>query len=454
MGGRAIMVSITKESINILIDTLAKTSADQNPSGKLTEILKVLLNTEDVKTIRSTILLWLDTMNVLTYNRQDHRFWLNKPTWFPCAENGKHILMGALTKENITSLDNIGVKKNQRNTILYNNYQFELPDTYYTYDIGEVAELEFQVREFPLFFDASQFPSITDATKNLISNKLEINKSDDGLTRVSFIKDDKFSSEHILAQDNVQIFDWVNRNFIRTSIIKEIEDPMGIKLIKVSKKRGGIENYYFENFTLLLEREDANWNYTYFDTSLIDERWARVIYLGKLQYYDLHSELKNRDTEAWGHLFQNISRSITNLKDGAKELHLEISNQLHQSNEILRIPKNMLHQFIRYDKNNQLLAVPISLPLPQRFLKTLYSCSGLKPYLYENKFRINPKYILKLLFNGSLADGCHEIDYPNELFYTKEMLHLYRCVPHSVASIVFERLEIPFCYETFLQQTN
>ena len=453
MGGRVLMINIRKESINLLIDTLIKTSADQNPSGKLTEILKVLLNTEDVKIIRSTLLLWLDTMNVLTYDRQHQRFWLNKPTWFSSAEQGKYVLLGALTKEDIASLDHLAVNKNQKNTIQYKNYLFELPDSYYTYDINSVKQLNFIEKKFPLFLEAAQFPSKGEATKNLFSGDLHINRND-GLIRISFIKDNNYASESILAEDVVQSFDWISRNFIRTSIIKEIEDPRGIKLIKVSKKRGAIANQYFENFTLLLEREGENWKYTYFDSSLIDERWARIIYLSKIKYYDLNNELKHRPNNDLPMLFRNIQSLLLNPKEDSKELRLEVSDNLNESNEILKIPEPMCRQFIRYDKINQLLAVPVSLPLPQKFLKILYSCSGLKPYSLINNFRLNPRYILKLLFAGSLADGSLEIMYNNEPYYIEETLHLYRCIPHEVAKRVFELLEIPICYETFLKEIN
>jgi hypothetical protein len=449
----AITKTISKGNINLLIDTLAKTAASQDPAGKLSEILRLLLNTDDIRTIRTTLLLWLDTMRVLSYDRQEGKFCLHKPTWYPCAENGKFILLGALTSEDITALDQMGTPKNQKNKIQYKSYSFELPDSYYTYDIAAVKELGFAEGKSPLFLDESQYPNIHIAIEKLISGILDISQQDE-IIRVRFIKDEAYASEYILAQDHVQCFDWISRNFIKTAIEKEIEDPMGVKLIKVSKKKGGIDNQFYETFTLLLERDGNDWKYTYFDKSKIDDRWARVIYLGKIEYFDLHKELRNRENEDYGYLANNLSKFVGNPKEEASELQIEINPDLMRSNEVLKIPGKMRHHFIRYDNANQLLVVPVSLPLPQSMLRVLYSCSGLMPYFYLNKFRANPKYILKLLFAGSLAEESSHIDYPEEPFYIEELLHLYRCVPAELAIILFQRLGLPFCDETILKEIN
>jgi hypothetical protein len=444
---------ISKGSINLLIDTLVKTSASKDPSGKLSEILRLLLNTDDINTIRTTLLLWLDTMRVLSYDRQEGKFCLHKPSWYPCAEIGKFILLGALTIEDIASLDRMGISKNQRNNIKYKNFLFELPDSYYTYDIAAVKELEFAECPYSLFSDGSLYPNKDDVTKNLISGILGISKQDK-ITKVNFIIDSSFAEEYILAQDYVQSFDWIRRNFIKTSIENEIEDPMGVKLIKVSKKKGGDGNEFFETFTLLLERNGKEWTYTYFDKSKIDERWARVIYLGKIQYYDIHKELRNRQYDTYGYLANNLSKIVEKPKKGASELQIEFGPDWMSSNEVLKIPGKMRQHFIRYDMINQLLIVPISLPLPQSMHRVLYSCSGVMPYSYVNKFRTNPKYILKLLFSGALSEGSIDIDYPEEPYYIEELLHLYRCVPPEIASILFKSLGLPFYIENIIQENN
>jgi hypothetical protein len=447
------MVIIKKEDINILLDTLVKTTSEQDPSGKLTDILKLLLKTDDIRIIRSTLLLWLDTMSILNYDRLSGVFGFNKPTWFLCAEKEKFILLGALTTEDIDALEKLDVKKNQKNTIQFKNYLFELPDSYYSYNIDALKGLGFAESKIPLFFDTTYFPNVVNVIEKLFSGKLSIiNNQDESICVISFIKDETYASEYILSQDTVETFDWISRNFIRSLIEKEIEDPMGIKLLKVTKKRGGIGNQYFETFTLLLEREGNDWRYTFFDKSKIDERWARLIYLSKIKYYDLHKEFRNREIENYGYLFNNILKYFVTPKEETRELNLEIGPNWRDTNEVLKIPEIMRHQFIRYDKINQILAVPATLPLPQTMLKSLFSCSGLMPYFFTNKFRVNPKYILKLLFAGALAEESHYLNYPEEPYYIEEVLHLYRCVPPELASILFDSLNISICYETFYQK--
>ena len=446
------MLKIEKESLYKLIDTLIKTSGDQNPLSKLTDVLKILLKTEDVKIIRSTLLLCLDTMSILNYNRQLNKFRFNKPTWFPSSEVNKFILLGALTREDIVSLDNLGIPRFQENNIVFKNIIFELPDSYYTEDIKLVDVSGFKKNNYPYFFDMPSENEIDMAIDNLISGKFDINNNDE-IISISFVKDNVYGKEYIHSQDQVLIFDWISRTFIKTDIQNEIKDPEGVKLIKVIKKRGNIVNPYYESFMLLLEIKNGSWNFIYFDSDKIDERWARFVYLSKLEFFDLHKEIKNFKIEDKIKLFQNCNKIQIINNSYVEELDLFVPGNLNQTNEIIRIPESLLNQNIRYDKVNKILAVPVSLPLPQRILKTLYSCSGNLPYLYVNKFRINPRYFLKTLLSGTLVIGGEEIDYPypNEPYFIDENLYLYKSVPPELAKLVFNTLKLDMSYEIFLQ---
>ena len=301
------MLKIEKESLNKLIDTLIKTSGDQNPLSKLTDVLKILLNTEDVKIIRSTLLLCLDTMSILNYNRQLNKFRFNKPTWFPSSEVNKFILLGALTREDIVSLDNLGIPRFQANNIVFKNIFFELPDSYYTEDIKLMDVSGFKKNNYPYFFDMPSENEIDMAIDNLISGKFDINNNDE-IISISFVKDNVYGKEYIHSQDQVLIFDWISRTFIKTDIQNEIKDPEGVKLIKVIKKRGNVVNPYYESFMLLLEIINGSWNFIYFDSDKIDERWARFVYLSKLEFFDLHKEIKNFTIEDKIKLFQNCNK--------------------------------------------------------------------------------------------------------------------------------------------------
>lgn len=447
------MRKIKKESINKLIDTLIRTSSNQNPLSKLTDILKVILNTQDVKIIRSTLLLCLDTMHILTYDRQAYKFSFNRPSWFLSSENNKYILLGALTENDIVILDNLAVKKFEENNVIYKNIYFELPDSYYTEDITMLNKSGFKINQVPYFLDILSVTEYDDAIKNLISNELSINRIDE-IVSISFVKNVEYAVEFIQSQDQVQIFDWTSRNFIKADLQNELEDPEGVKLIKVIKKRGSLVSQYFEVFILLLEKIKGIWHYTYFDSTIIDERWARFSYLSKLYYFDLHKELKNLDQQDYIYLFKNLQSLVLKQNTYIEELDLSISSDLQQSNEIIKIPKDLLNQFIRYDEVNRILAVPVTLPLPQRILRSLYSCSGFLPLAYINKFRINPRYIIKLLFAGSLVKGSREIDYPEEPYFIEEELHLYQCVPPELAEIIFKKLNLKMSKEVFTQELN
>jgi hypothetical protein len=290
------------------------------------------------------------------------------------------------------------------------------------------------------------------AIHNLISGKFDINNNDE-IISISFVKDNVFGKEYIHSQDQVLIFDWISRTFIKTDIQHEIKDPEGVKLIKVIKKRGNVVNPYYESFMLLLEIKNGSWNFIYFDSDKIDERWARFVYLSKLNFFDLHKEIKYFENEDKIKLFRNCNKIQINNNSYVEELDLFVSGNLNQTNEIIRIPESLLNQNIRYDKVNKILAVPVSLPLPQRILKTLYSCSGNLPYLYVNKFRINPRYFLKSLLSGTLVIGGEEIDYPypNEPYFIDENLYLYKSIPPELAKLVFNTLKLEMSYEIFLQ---
>ena len=168
------MRKIKKESINKLIDTLIRTSSNQNPLAKLTEILKVLLNTQDVKIIRSTLLLCLDTMHILTYDRQAYKFSFNRPSWFLSSDNNRYILLGALTENDIVNLKYLGVTKFEQNNVSYNNIYFELPDSYYTEDFEILNKTGFKINQVPYFGDILSLTEYDDAVKNLVNNQISI----------------------------------------------------------------------------------------------------------------------------------------------------------------------------------------------------------------------------------------------------------------------------------------
>ena len=446
------MIKVKKQSVNELLDILIKTTQDTNPYARLTEILKQLFNIEDVKTLRTTLLLVLDTMNILSFDRRVNKFSLNSPTWYRSAIKDRFILVGSLSLEDINKLEALKAARFSENSIKFRNFEIELPDTYFV-NISEnegFDNLGFSVVKSPFFsfVKSSEMLSVSQIFDTLIRDDLQINESK-GIITVAFYKDGDRSLEYIQNQDEVLLFDWISRGYVKVNLLSEIEDPEGVKLIKVLKRKISDNTTYFETYNLFLEREiGVGWKYTYFDSNLVDERFARIVYLSKLEYFDLLIELKNK-FEFLPSLVNNLECILKNPSLGFKELDIEIEPDLQNSNEIFKIPQNFLSRFIRYDKVKHILAVPVLLPLPQLFQKVLFSCTGEMPLYYVNNYRINPRYLIKLLFSGKLCNSGLEIPYSEESYFIREELFMYKGVPKELAKEIFDKLNLDFSEEIF-----
>ena len=87
---------ITKDKIDFLIDTLITSGGGQNQYGKLNDIIKTY--TTENSLIRTTMLIWLDTMGIMEVDKQ-YNYYFNKPVWVKSSIKEHFILYGALTRE-------------------------------------------------------------------------------------------------------------------------------------------------------------------------------------------------------------------------------------------------------------------------------------------------------------------------------------------------------------------
>jgi hypothetical protein len=244
----------------------------------------------------------------------------------------------------------------------------------------------------------------------------------------------------LFPQDDVKQFNWRTRNYIKCDIIRELNieiEEEGLKLIKVTKS---FEGNHKINYTILLEKASGQeWIYYYFDRNFIDERWARYFYIDKLKYYDIEKDFRGRSMDDVGWVSQNAFAAYQNGHD--------IINPF--SSNFMKIPDVMIKQLVQYDSRNGLIAFPVSMPLPKEIMRYLFSCSGIVPQVYKNKFVINPDYNIKRLFSGVLSDIGHNVDYPDQKYYMEEDFYLFLNVPTQLAEKIFEKLNLDIKEDVF-----
>ena len=437
------MIKIEKNKLNRLINELIKTGGGQSAYVKFSELLKIETGSDNISVLRRTILLWLDSMMIFDVNFPNYT--INKPSWVQSSVKGQYNLIGALTINEIKLLNQVENIKTKPNIINYEKYEIELPDTYYTDKIDSVNHLGFKILDAPIFSNIDNDPGITEGIMKLRRGILSISETE-GRKRITFEENDSGASVPIENQDFVQIFDWRSRKYTKCNLKFELDDEEGDKLIKVEKKKS---DSHYETYTLFLVKVkgNPNWNYAYFDSDLIDERWARFIYLQKLAYYDLHRGVT--DFEKLGALFINLR--LLHPKNSVIKLDENVD---YNSKNIIPVEDVLKKQFIKYDVRNKILAVPITLPLPKLFMKYLFSCSGVVPKIYAYNFSKNPNYKLKLLYSGILSENGKNIAYPDEKYFMIEDLYLFSAIPKELAEDIAKKFNLDYYKITFLKDVK
>jgi len=437
------MQIIKKQDINLLIDTLIKAGGGQTIYGKLSDILKLITDSEDIMVLRTTLLLWLDNMNIfdVDFQSQPPIYNINKPVWIPGAIEGQYNLIGALTLDEIENLENTPNVLSRSNSVSFQQFKIELPNTFYTNDINALPKTKFTTIQNSLFCDLNSDDDVNAITRKLKAGELEINE-EDGFEKISFVKNEQHTTVYIEKQDDVKMFDWISRNYYKCDLKEEIKpEKSDVKLIRIEKKF----LYNTERYTLLLKRNmDSNWEYLYFDPAKVDERWGRFIFISKLSYYDLHSDISSGD----------LPGIFNNLVDKTQTDTIVLAGDWmtkNNINNIIKISNPILKQFILYDKRKGILAVPVTLPLPKKFMKYLYSCSGSVPQIFKNRFSRNPSYKLKLLFSGKLSTNGVEIPYKEESYFRDEDMYLFTCVPKELADTIVAKLGLSYYKRTFFE---
>ena len=447
---------ITKKQINLLIDVLVTSGGGKSQYGKLNEIIKTY--TTENRLIRNTLLIWLDSMGIMDVDYQNHNnYYLNKPLWLKSSIENHYILYGAITNDEIKELEiNSEVKKYDGNKISYNNFEIELPDTYYTTNPGLINELDYEVIENPIFSAIDNMEGLS-----LIENKLH-----QGILQEIKISNDKQSNDvdgyriilnqeqtplNIFPQYDIKQFNWRTRNYIKCDIVKELsieEEEEGLKLIKViipQDSSGNHKMYY----TFLLEKSaNEEWKFTYFDPTIVDERWARYLFIDKLEFYDIEKDFRGRDDMSKLLVFQNAKSAFNN-----KSVLIE---QNPESSNFMKIPNVIRKQLVQYDSRQGLIAFPVSMPLPKEIMRYLFSCSGSVPQVFKNKFTINPDYNIKKLFSGILSPEGTNVPFANQKYFMEEDFYLFSHVPTQLAEKIFEKLNLDMTEDvykrTFLQK--
>lgn len=433
------MILIKRQDINLLIDSLIKTGGGQNPYGKMSEILRLIVNSDEIRVLRNTLFLWFDSMNIFSVDFQSFppKYKINKPCWIPGTIEKRYNLLGALTINEIEFLNKQTIVKKSQNKIIYNHFEIELPDTYYTEDVNSVIHFGFEIMDDTLFNNIENEDGFEIVKSKLTNNSLNISDIE-GVKRICFLREDS-TPVYIENQDNVQIFDWITRNYYKCNIKEELEDVEGIKLITVEKR---FSETHFDKFTLLLEKKlNEGWEYFYFDPKKVDDRWARFVFLSKLTHFDLHRKIDNTQ------LFM-LSQNIINMIDNDL---LKIDNLDLERKNIIKIPSEMLKQLIQYDKRKGILALPVSIPLPKIFMKYLFSCSGTIPLKFTNKFSRNPNYCLKVLYSGKISNPGKSIQFPDHSFFMDEDFYLFTCIPDELAQIIEKKIGIKYYKRTFYE---
>lgn len=436
---------INKNQVNQLIDVLIHSGGGKSQYGKLNEIIKTY--TTENSLIRNTLLIWLDSMGIMQVDEQNQYFF-NKPCWVKSSIENHYILYGAISKAEIESLEsNNQVKKHDNNKILYKNFEIELPDTYYVLNSEVFKEFNFEIFQNPIFLSIETMEGLSNIEEKLFRGNLEsliIPKEFDSdyIDGYKIILNLEKDSLHIYFQDDVKQFNWRTRNYIKCDLMRELSiehDEEGLKLIKVTKS---YDDNHKEYFTILLEKEvDEDWKYIYFDRSIVDERWARYFLIDKLEYYDIEKDFRGRDIDDQGYVGRNVKSAIEN-----KSL---IINQDSDSSNFMKIPSVMIKQLVQYDSRQGLMAFPVSMPLPKQIMRYLFSCSGVVPQVFKNKFTINPDYNIKRLFSGVLSPEGINVPYPDQNYFMEEDFYLFSSVPTQLAEKIFEKLNLDINEDVF-----
>jgi hypothetical protein len=439
---------ITKDKIDFLINTLITSGGGQNQYGKLNDIIKTY--TTENSLIRTTLLIWFDTMGIMEVDKQ-YNYHFKKPIWVKSSIKEHFILYGALTKSEKDRLDsNADIEKYTENRISYNNFEIELPDTYYTLNQDVFQKFDYNVSPTPIFSAIENMEGLVSIKEKLQTGKLEKLTYDkehqkDDVDGYKITLNEIQKSLTIFPQDDIKQFNWRTRTYIKCEIIKELNlaiEEEGLKLIKV-------EGNHKEYYTILLEKASGQeWTYYYFDRNLIDERWARYIYIDKLEYYDIEKDFRNRSPIDKQNVFLNANKDF----NGDSKL---VTCNPALSNFML-VPKVMRKQFVQYDSRQGLMAFPISMPLPKEIMRYLFSCSGRVPQIFKNKFVVNPDYNMKRLFSGVLYPEGENVSYPDQQYFMEEDFYLFSSVPTQLAEKIFEKLNldqnIDVFKRTFLQK--
>lgn len=445
----------------MLIDVLIKTGGGANPSGKLSSILDSLTYATDPPALlRHNLLIWLDTMGILQVNFQSYSYQLIRPVWVKTAIEGKFILMGALTMAEQEGLVKLGFKA-FGNVASYPEMEIEMPNSFYSYDEEKLLDTDFEIIKNPLFNCAvDQFgynEIIQELTKHSkvgflgIDNKLVENDSEYWVFSMPNAINDG-ETLFFSQSDKVEKFNWRNRLYERCDIVEELHDQDGCKLIRYSQESfGGLKRH-----TILLERyeENAQWKYYYFDTKLVDERWARVIYLGRETRYDIHYDIRRAGIENDSNF--EITRGRFNLQKNVLTYRPTSTPFYHEylsvdENATFLIPDSIKKSVLLYDKENSILAIPKRLPLPTVFMRCLFSCSGKLPRIFNNKFLPNANYPMKLVFNGKVSENGTSLPYPNERYFTEEDFYMFPAVPIQLLEVVSQKLGLAYTTTTFIK---
>ena len=439
---------ITKDKIDSLIDTLITSGGGKNQYGKLNEIIKTY--TTENSLIRNTLLIWLDTMGIMEVDKH-YNYHLKKPIWVKSSIKDHFILYGALTQAEKSHLElNDDIMKYSENKISFKNFEIELPDTYYTLNQDVLNKFDYQTSYIPIFTAIENMEGLSAIKEKLYTGKLEklIYPKEQAINEVDgykLIMNDNLETLTFFPQNDVKQFNWRTRTYIKCDIIRELNlenEEEGLKLIKVTKS---FEGNHKENYTILLEKASfEEWVYYFFDRNLIDERWARYLYIDKLEYYDIEQDFKS--IEAKASVYRN---AVAAHKNGHDIINPDSSN-------FMKISDVLKKQLVQYDSRQGLIAFPVSMPLPKEIMRYLFACSGKVPQVYKHKFIINPDYNIKKLFSGVLSDKGHNVDYPDQKYFMEEDFYLFLSVPTQLAEIIFEKLSLDInddVYKTtFLQK--
>jgi hypothetical protein len=432
---------ITKEKIDFLINTLITSGGGKNQYGKLNDIIKTY--TTENSLIRYTLLIWLDTMGIIEVDSQNN-YVFKKPIWVKSSIKEHFILYGALTQAEKSHLElNDDIMKYSENKILFKNFEIELPDTYYTLNQDVLNKFDYHTSYTPIFTAIENMEGLSAIKEKLYSGKLEklIYPKEQSINEVDgykLIMNDNLETLTFFPQNDVKQFNWRTRTYIKCDIIRELNlenEEEGLKLIKVTKS---FEGNHKENYTILLEKASCEeWVYYYFDRNLTDERWARYLYIDKLEYYDIEQDFKS--IEAKGSVYRN---AVAAHKNGHDIINPDSSN-------FMKISDVLKKQLVQYDSRQGLIAFPVSMPLPKEIMRYLFACSGKVPQVYKHKFIINPDFNIKRLFSGVLSDNGHNVDYPDQKYFLEEDFYLFSSVPTELAEMIFEKLNLDIKDDVF-----